>query len=380
VLTVFPNRPTGKLYPGYKRRLVQREKAPEGFELIRCFSFFSSKSRLISRFMENLSFGVIGGGAVLRVRCPDVIYSNTWPVLATGIVSAIARLRRIPLVVSIQDIYPESLIYMGRIKPERLLSRLMKWIDGVIARGCHSVIVISDVFAELYRRERGVNPARLRVISNWADSEAVTPNDKRAAAFRTEKNIPPDAFVILYGGNVGTAAGVENLINAFARLRDIEQLYLVIAGQGSRIDACQELARKLACPRIVFQQPWPKEQTSTVLAAADVLILPTSGLQSLTSFPSKLISYMLSARPIIATADSRSDLAAIIEKSECGWVVESDQPGPLAARIKEVMARDTSELIHRGEMGRSYALANLTREVCLPRVIDVLQAAGANHA
>src|SRR5262252_506116 len=65
VLTVFPNRPTGKLYPGYKRRLVQREKAPEGFELIRCFSFFSSKSRLISRFMENLSFGVIGGGAVL---------------------------------------------------------------------------------------------------------------------------------------------------------------------------------------------------------------------------------------------------------------------------------------------------------------------------
>jgi glycosyltransferase involved in cell wall biosynthesis/ribosomal protein S18 acetylase RimI-like enzyme len=326
--------------------------------------------------MENLSFGLTAGWIALTTRRPALIYSNSWPIIATGILSAVARLRGIRMVISIQDIYPESLISQGRLGSDHLVSRCMRWIDGIIARRSQKVIVISESFAEVYRRERGVDPSRLQVISNWADSGLVTPNDARASMFRAAKNIPQNAFVILYGGNVGTAAGVDTIIRAFHRLRDIEHLYLVIAGQGSSVTACRELVRELGCPRIIFHSPWAKDETSMVLASADVLILPTSGSQSLASLPSKLISYMLSARPIIANAHPRSDLGTIIEESTCGWVVKPDSPDLLATKIREVMTMDTLELIRRGEMGRAYALRNLTREVCLPKVIDVLEMAG----
>ena len=74
-----------------------------------------------------------------------------------------------------------------------------------------------------------------------------------------------------------------------------------------------------------------------ILGAADVLILPTRVRQSLVSVPSKLMSYMLAARPVIALALPQSDLAEVVERSGCGWIVEPDQPERLAALVSEVM-------------------------------------------
>jgi colanic acid biosynthesis glycosyl transferase WcaI len=216
-------------------------------------------------------------------------------------------------------------------------------------------------------------PERLHVVPNWVDSKSVTPDDDRANEFRANRNIPHDAFVIVYGGNVGTAAGVETVIESFRYLTNDRKVYLIIAGAGSNLVACQQLAKKIDRQRIVFHIPWPVEETSMTLGAADVLVLPTRGRQSLVSVPSKLISYMLAARPVIALALPQSDLARIIERSGCGWIVEPDQPEQLAVKVEEVMAMEPAELTGLGQAGREFALRHLTREVCLPRVIDVLE-------
>jgi colanic acid biosynthesis glycosyl transferase WcaI len=65
VIAPFPSRPAGKLYPGYSRRLYER-KHESGFGLIHCFTFLSAESRMASRFMENISFGLTSGVAVIR--------------------------------------------------------------------------------------------------------------------------------------------------------------------------------------------------------------------------------------------------------------------------------------------------------------------------
>ena len=99
VITAFPSRPAGKLFPGYSRRLFQRTQE-SGFTLIRCFTFLSSKSSMVSRFLENISFGLTSGLSVLTAQKADVIYANTWPIFASGILSAVSRLRHIPMVIN----------------------------------------------------------------------------------------------------------------------------------------------------------------------------------------------------------------------------------------------------------------------------------------
>jgi hypothetical protein len=111
----FPHHPKGRLFDGYKRSLYSTSIADPGYILTHSFGTFSRSSTMMSRSAENLSFGISSGLRILFGKRPDVIYSNSWPIFATGIVAIVARLRRVPLVLRFQDVYPESLHSQHRI-------------------------------------------------------------------------------------------------------------------------------------------------------------------------------------------------------------------------------------------------------------------------
>jgi colanic acid biosynthesis glycosyl transferase WcaI len=168
VLAPFPKRPAGRVYPGYRRSVFVQEKGNS--RVLRCFGTLSRSSGLASRLAENLSFGLTSTLALLFVWKPDVVDANSWPVLATGLVVAAARLRRTPVVVSIQDLYPESFLAQRRLSDTHVIVRLLRAIAERIARSSRFIVVISDRFAEIYRRTRGVGDRWLRVIPNWGSA------------------------------------------------------------------------------------------------------------------------------------------------------------------------------------------------------------------
>jgi colanic acid biosynthesis glycosyl transferase WcaI len=373
VITAFPNRPVGKLFTGYKQKLFTRERHSVGYKILRCFSFLSPQSSLASRFLENFSFGMVSGLAVLFIKRPDVIYANTWPIFAVGILRLVASLRRIPLVISVQDVYPEALLYQGRLKEDDLVYKILIAIDRWIAKGCHTIILISESLARIYREERGVSADRIKVIPNWLDKKVMIPSLN--GEFRKERGISEDAFVLVYGGNIGRAAGVEIVLQAMKQLISGREIVFIIAGSGSQLTDCQKQASEITNTRVLFHTPWASEETFKVLAAADVLVLPTSGSQSLVSVPSKMISYMLTARPILAAVHQESDIAEVIGRTGCGWVVPPDSPEQLVRKIKEILKTSEDQLVQMGQSGREYALQNFVSEICLPKVIDIILSA-----
>lgn len=378
VVTNFPNRPAGKLFPGVRRKFAQRESTPDGIEIVRCFSTLSPESTIRSRMMENLSFGLTSGWQVLTGKKPDVIYANTWPIVATGILFLIAWLRRIPIVLSVQDVYPEVLIVQRRTTENSLLARLMRWVDGVIARRSAHVIVISKGFAEIYRQQRRVPPDLLSLIPNWIDGNQIDISID-GSAYRQALGIDETDFLLVYGGNVGVAAGVEVVIEALQLLAGESTPRLIIAGAGSQLAMCQQLAAKLSGNPVHFHTPWLVSETTEVLRSADLLVLPTRREQSLASAPSKLLSYMLAGRPILAAAVPDSDLAELITRAECGWVVEPDRPDLWAEQIKKIMQLNRFELQRRGNNGRNYVLQHYAKDACLPLVTELLQKAASQN-
>ena len=284
---------------------------------------------------------------------------------------------------TVQDVYPESLVAQGRIRADGMLARWIRAVDGWIARSCAAVLPISERFASLYERLGGVPHSRLRVVANWIHAPETDSSDS-AGAFRRERGIAPDEFVAVYGGNIGVAAGVETLIRAFQRLDETHRMHLVIAGEGSELEACRRLASDAgagagaAAGRIHFESPWPAARTDAVLGAGDVLLLPTRGRQSLASVPSKLISYLLAGRPVIAMADPESDLADAVVRSGAGWLAPPDDPDAFAAALGQAIDAGPAERARRGAAGRAFALAEMTDQSCLPLVLDALEsAAGA---
>ena len=331
---------------------------------------------MFSRFLENISFGISAGLATLFSHKPDVIYANTWPIFALGILSCVAACRGVKLTISAQDIYPESLISQGRIASNSRMARVLRLTDRWIARNLSAVIVISQRFAELYNKQRRVRASRIHVIPNWMESKTVV-TDSDPHTFRIQMGIPKDAFVVVYSGNIGQASGVQTVIEAWGIIPSGNS-HLVIAGEGGDLVNCQNRAAQINCPHIAFYNPYPVEDTAKVLASADLLVLPTYGSQSLFSVPSKMIAYMLAGKPILALALPDSDLAETIAQSSCGWTIAPDRPDELASKITELVQLPAAERERKGYAGKEYALTRLTKETCLPRVIKVLEDAAFN--
>ena len=239
------------------------------------------------------------------------------------------------------------------------------------------MVVISPKFGEIYAKDRGIGPEKIHVIPNWTDEKEVElirmPNE-----VRSRHGIPGDAFVVMYAGSIGAACGLDSVIRAFGKLDSQPRIHLIIAGTGSKLTDEQALAKKIGNPRVHFHTPWPAAETSVVLASADLFILPTYGDQSLVSVPSKLITYMLAARPILCCADEHSDIARTIRKAACGWSIPASDPDTMARMIAALSHESSSDLRQLGEQGREYALRHMTRAANLPRLIDLMKAVGCH--
>lgn len=370
VIAPFPSRPDPAVYERRRRVLFSIERgAPR---VIRCFAFTSRSSRLLSRFLENASFGISSALVLAFVRKPDVIYLNTWPIVASTLLQCAARWRRIPVVTSVQDLYPDSLVSQRRTAKSSLLVRLVRRFDTAVARRSARLIVISERFAETYRSTRGIAAGRIEVIPNWAD-EDVCIDGERGRRFRARYRIAPDERLFVYAGNIGVAAGIDVILDA---VRSVSaDIRVLVAGSGADTDRIRSLSRPLG-GRVLVHSPWPVEETDDVLSAADVFLLPTRGEQSFASVPSKLIRYFLAARPVLATALPGSDLDCAVRDARAGWVVLPDRPDLLAPAMEEVRSMPIEELAQTGRRAREYALAEYSRDACIPRVVKtVLEAA-----
>jgi colanic acid biosynthesis glycosyl transferase WcaI len=376
VITSYPSRPEGKLFPGFRRHLLKHDERRDNIDVVRCFSTVSPRSSTFSRFAENLSFGLCAGLAMASAPRPDVIYANTWPIFAAGIVSWLAKLRKIPVVLSIQDVYPESLISLKKLSPRTRVARLLRWLDATIARFASAIVVISERSEEIYWLDRGIAREKIHRIANWRPSED-QPTAERAQQQRRLWGMATDVFLIVFAGNIAAACGIESVITVVSGLDASLLVQLVIAGSGSALESCRSIADQCEGKGITFTGPFATRETLSILNAAEILILPTLGDQSLVCMPSKMISYMMSGRPVLAIAHPESDLAKLVNASGCGWVAEPGAHEALANQIIAVAALDRLELTRIGSLGRQYALTHFSAEVCLPRLIAVVESAAA---
>ena len=373
VITAFPSRPGGKLFPGFKMRLFACERHPAGFKLVRCGSPISSTSSFASRGAQNISFGILSMLAQLCCGRADVIYANTWPIFAAGCTALVSWLHRSRLILSVQDVYPESIEARARLRKDSLAWKLMAGIDSRIARSAQHVLVLCDSVAREYRRTRGLSDGRVISLPNWVQvPEEPSPIDGKQ--FRDHHGISSMAFVIAFAGTFAESAGVEQIIEASEIDVDGREVVVLLAGDGATFERCKAKAAEKTGARFIFVRPYGPENARGVLGASDILVVPTRGEISLTAVPSKLMQYMFAARPVVATAIENSELSRILSRAECGWVVPPDDPEALRRTYQTAMQLPHATLESMGRSAREFALDNFSPKFNLPRLISLMEA------
>lgn len=371
VLCPFPTRPHGAAYAGFEPRSEPALSREHGVNVVRLPSFTAPQSRLLPRLWESYSFGRHVCGYLDRhAALFDVVYANAWPLASQAMIAGWCVRHRIPLVLHIQDVYPES-----------LLTRLPGYVRGVVGaplvamdrRTAHRaarVVVISSNMRKVYVEDREVPAEKVVTIFDWQDESlfADLPSRQEVCA---RAGVPADRFTFMYLGNIGPVAGVEFLITAFARAA-LANTQLVIAGAGSNKQACEVLAQRLGLDSVRFI-PCPSPRDAAILQQmADVCLLPLRRAAGMSSVPSKLMAYLLSAKPVLASVDAESDTAECIREGQCGWVGEPEDVPWLAGKMAEVAVLPPEVRCAMGDHGRSYALEHFSKAVNVQRLASVI--------
>ena len=205
VLTGFPNYPGGVVYPGYRLRPIKRE-IMDGIPVTRGYLYPSHDQSAIGRIINYISFALSSSLLVLFQKKPDVVYVYTPPMTAALPAVVLRMFRKVPYVVDIQDLWPDTLVATGMVNNSLILRLVGHWTDFAL-RHAARIIVLSDGFRRRLE-QRGVTTP-LAVIPNWAPPEIVS------AAGNLPKRHEDDArFRVLFAGNMGNAQGLDIVIEA----------------------------------------------------------------------------------------------------------------------------------------------------------------------
>jgi len=365
VLTGFPNYPKRIIFDGYRGKIFMREQI-DRVDVFRTYIYASPNEALWSRALNFGSFCASAALGGLAVPKPDVIYC-LMPPLPLGISAEfIGLVKRAPVVVNVQDIYPDIAIALGFLR-NRLAIRFFQWMEGFIYHHSAGVVVISDGFKENLLR-KGVPSQKIHVVSNWADSDFIRPGPKENT-FRQNLGLG-DRFTLIYSGNLSHNSNVEPVIEAAELLKD-EPFAFVILGDGVRKPQLLRRTREKQLNNVWFLPFQPLELYPQVLTAADINLVTLNTQAAMASVPSKLFKMMASGRSVLAITVKGNEVYRLVSEAKCGLCVPPDDPLALAEALRHAAAH-RNDLERMGENGRRYLEKYFSRQKCVAQIEEIL--------
>ena len=367
VVTTFPHYPQWKIWKGYGGHLYSKENE-RGVWVRRVRNYIPRRPSSLKRVFYYASFGALAFFPACLAGRPDLILCVT-PALELALSArALQMFWGVPYALWVKDLVPDIAIQTGMIK-NRMAISLARRLEHFAYSHAARLIVLSECFA-VNLRGKGVPGAKVTVLSDWVDTEAIRP-EISGAPFRKELGIDPSAFVVLHSGNMGEKQKLELLIQAAKLLDEHRSIQFVIAGEGARKDAVVAEARRLGVRNVKFLPLQLHERFAEMLAAADVLLLHQHAGVTDSVAPSKLLTYMASGRPIVATATSDSEARRVISIAECGLVVEPEKPTELTEAILQLF-REPDLRARMGASARGFACEKFSRQAAMPRLESLL--------
>jgi colanic acid biosynthesis glycosyl transferase WcaI len=339
----------------------------EGVEIVRVRSTAYDRSHLPLRALNYVTYLAQSARTGLAGQRPDVVLCMTDPPVIADVALAVARRFGVPLVVVSQDVFPEIAIELGRLENRAVIEVLRLAIQLYLKRADRVVAIGETMRARL--EQKGVPPQRLRVIPNWVDSAALTPQPRDNEWARAHGLA--GRFVVMHSGNVGYAQNLDALVRAATFLRDLDGLTVAIVGEGSRRTELAALAARLETDQVVFLPYQPRGVLDQSLSAADVHFVGLARGLSGYVVPSRLYGILAVGRPVIVAADHDSETAQLVERVGCGLVLKPGRPELLATAIRR--AHDGEfDFVEMGRRGREYVTAEADRRVAVRRYRELL--------
>ncbi len=366
VLTALPNRPTGRVFEGYRGKLRMTETI-EGIRVVRTWIRPSNAPRALPRLLSDLSYltsTILWGWWGLGRQ--DVVLYQSPPLFATIAARWLKLLTRGKLVMWASDIWPDLLVRIGQVREGGMAFGVMSRLERYGYKHA-DVVAVTNPGARRQIAER-FPTVTTTVFSNGVDTDVFRPH-LRSEAIRAELGAGPDDFLVGYVGLHGLFQGLEAVIDAADRLRQRPDIKIAMMGAGVVKEKLQALAAEKALDNLTFHDPRPKSAMPEVLGSIDASLVPLASPMPGT-MPSKVYEALGAGTPIIVARHCEG--AAFVEQYNVGAVFEPNDGAELADAIGALADhRDRLDAMRDACVGLAQ---RFDRNTLADRVNDVLTA------
>ena len=360
VLCPIPNYPEGKYYDGYGIFRKRYEKN-ENLSIFRVLVYPRKNGSRINLFFNYLSFIIfsIFPALILSLKKFDMIFVNQLSPITIALPGIIIKkIKRIPLIMWVTDLWPESVKEAGNLKSNLMPSMILP-IVKFIYRNCDKILVSSKSFiGEVSNKVIGKD---IEYMPQWSEDLFLNDDNKN---FKCEPFENIKSFKILFAGNIGVSQDFETLIKAVNEIRKYD-VHLVVLGNGRYKKTAMEEVKKLNLnDKISFLGSFHLETMPYFFKNSDALIISLKkSLIFSKTIPSKTQPYMSSSKPILTNADG--EVSNIINEAKCGLTASSGDYIQLSKNIIKLSQLSKNDLQKMGDNAKKYYLNNFNRKEIL---------------
>ncbi|NES31015.1 glycosyltransferase family 4 protein [Micromonospora terminaliae] len=342
----------------YSRQRVEADQ--KHFKRVRVSDYEGNNHR---RVLNWLTYCLGALATAFRPGQVDVVYASSPHILTPVAGWLAARMRRARFVLEIRDLWPDSMVDLGHLRPGSLTHRALKALEVWLYRRADRIVIVAAGWHE-YLAALGIERAKVEWVSNGAEPADfdLRPDDCRPLRDR----LPVHGKLFVYTGAHGPANGLDALLDAAAELPDHT---FALIGDGIEKPRLVERATGEGLTNVHFLDMIPKRELAGIIGAADVGIhvLADAAVFRHGASPNKLYDYLAAGLPVVTNCPG--DPHDIVYETGAGMAVDSSD---LVAGIRKITELDSSSLREMGRRGRRYIQENRSRTVMAGRLQRVL--------
>jgi glycosyltransferase involved in cell wall biosynthesis len=318
----------------------------------------------VHRVLNFISFMVSSFMAGLKVKNIDLVWGTSPPIFQGVTAVVLARLKRVPFLFEIRDLWPAFAIDVGVLK-NSVLIRASEWLERFLYKNADVLMVNSPGFVE-HVQARGAK--QIKLVPNGSDVRMFHPS-ATGLDFRREHGLE-GKFIVLYAGAHGMSNDLDIVLDAAANLQDFQNLAIVLLGDGKEKKNLMTRAVEIGLQNIHFISSVPKDEMGAALAASDACIAILKPIEMYkTVYPNKVFDYMAAGRPVILAIDGV--IREVVETARAGLIVKPGDAVSLADAIRN-LAENPISRIRMGKNGRVYIENHFDRATLAQELMDLM--------
>lgn len=288
----------------------------------------------------------------------DFILFESPPITIASVVEWTMKKYNCPSYLMLKDIFPQNGVDIGLFKKNGIIFNYFQKKEHNLYAVTSRIGCMSEGNKRYLLNSNNIPEDKVEIFPNTKKISIHKFKNEKNDVLRKKYNIPPNAIIFLFGGNMGKPQALDFLAEAIIRLKDEKEIFFMLIGRGSEKARIKGILEEKEQSNYLMLENLPREEYEKFATEADVGLILLDYRFTIPNFPSRILFYMELSMPVLAATDRVSDLPELIKDAGCGLVCYSND---IEKFVKNIKLLSLSEELRKtmGMSGRVYMEKNL---------------------